>query len=407
MGQQRDTLVPRLRTAVALLAAAGLLFIASWTLIPAPTYSLLTFSVGAPEVCGWLLVIAIVTAATAAADWRRYRAARAAFVFAMVAFVLEGLPLARFPLVARRFAQSVSGTLGDDGLRGVPNGVLARMRPAPLVLTDLLRGIPASEARVARGIVFAEAGGARLTLDVYRPMRGTLSPIVVQIYGGAWQRGAPGNYADFARHLAGLGYVVFAIDYRHAPRWHWPAQLDDVRTALAFVRAHAAEYGGDSSRLALIGRSAGAHLALLAAYDPTAPPVRAVVSYYGPVDLTDAYRHPPSPDPLHVRETETAFIGGTPDDMPAQYRAASPITYVSGALPPTLLIYGSRDHIVEPRYGRLLDERLRAAGATSMMLEIPWADHAFDAVPNGPSAQLAMYHVERFLDWALYGQKDG
>ena len=69
--------------------------------------------------------------------------------------------------------------------------------------------------------------------------------------------------------------------------------------------------------------------------------------------------------------------------------------------PPTLLIYGSRDHVVVPRFAARLDERLRAAGATSVLLEIPWAEHAYDAISFGPSAQLALFYAERFIAWAV------
>ena len=244
-------------------------------------------------------------------------------------------------------------------------------------------------------------------LDIYRPASAGQYPSVVQVYGGAWQRGAPEDDAKFATYLAARGFVVFAIDYRHAPQWPWPAQIEDVRAALGWVREHGGEYDADVSRLALFGRSAGAQLAMVAAYEfnavPFIPamPVRAVVSYYGPVDLTDGYRNPPRPDPLDVRSIEAAFLGGTPDQMPDRYREASPITYVSRRLPPSLLIYGGRDHVVLPRFGAMLDDRLHAVGATSVLLTIPWAEHAFDAIPNGPSGQLSLYYTEQFLEWAL------
>jgi acetyl esterase/lipase len=130
-------------------------------------------------------------------------------------------------------------------------------------------------------------------------------------------------------------------------------------------------------------------------------PIRAVVSYYGPVDLTEGYLNPPRPDPLDVRSIEVAFLGGTPDQVPGRYREASPITHVSRRLPPSLLIYGGRDHVVLPRFAATLDDRLRAAGATSVLLTIPWAEHAFDAIPNGPSGQMSLYYTEQFLEWAL------
>ena len=270
-----------------------------------------------------------------------------------------------------------------------------------IVFVDLFRGVDVGDARVTRGIVFAAPAGVRLMLDIYRPVDAGRYPAVVQIYGGAWQRGAPGDDAAFATYLAARGFVVFAIDYRHAPEWQWPAQIVDVRSALGWIHEHGAEYEADASRLALLGRSSGAQLAMVAAYGPAAVPIRAVVSYYGPVDLTDGYRRPPRPDPLDARSLEETLLGGTPDQVPDRYREASPISYVTRRLPPSLLIYGGRDHVVLPRFGAMLDDRLRAAGATSVFLEIPWAEHAFDAIPNGPSAQLALYYTEQFLAWAL------
>ncbi len=278
------------------------------------------------------------------------------------------------------------------------------MRAAPVVVLDLFRGVAAGDARVVRGIAFAAPAGVPLTLDVYRPPVAGRHPAVVQIYGGAWQRGGPGDDAPFATYLAAHGYVVFAIDYRHAPAWRWPAQIEDVRSALAWIRDHGAEYEADASTLALIGRSSGAQLALIAALEPGALPVRAVVSYYGPIDLEDGYRNPPRPDPLDARSIEATFLDGTPDTAADRYRTASPITYVSGLAPPALLIYGGRDHVVLPRFGAQLDARLRASGTTSVFLEIPWAEHAFDLVRNGPSGQLSLYYTERFLAWAFQTQ---
>jgi acetyl esterase/lipase len=140
---------------------------------------------------------------------------------------------------------------------------------------------------------------------------------------------------------------------------------------------------------------------MLAAYQPDALPVRAVVSYYGPFNLTQGYREPPNPDPLNVRAVLEAFLGGSPDEVPEQYAKASPVSYVTRPLPPTLLVHGSRDHIVEVRFAKAMYKRLRAVGSTSILLEIPWAEHAFDAIFQGPSNQLALYYTERFLAWAL------
>ncbi|MBI3264608.1 MAG: alpha/beta hydrolase [Acidobacteria bacterium] len=382
-------------------AALVLVFLTSWIVLPAPNRPLLALGVGAPELSAWLvfggLVVCVLTLGAAGRD----TLARATLVLAAVATVLASVPLVRLPFVVRRFDGTMRTALGEDFLHGVPSDRRVRMRRAPIAVLDLFLGIDVGEARVTRDVPFAAPDGVRLTLDIYRPVTAGRHPSVVQIYGGAWQRGAPGDDARFATYLAARGFVVFAIDYRHAPQWQWPAQIEDVRTSLGWIREHGGEYGADASRLALLGRSAGAQLAMVAAYEPGALLISAVVGWYGPVDLADGYRNPPRPDPLDVRSIEEAFLGGTPDLVPDRYREASPITYVSRRLPPSLLIYGSRDHVVLPRFGAMLDDRLRAAGATSVLLEIPWAEHAFDAIPNGPSGQLSLYYTEQFLAWAL------
>jgi acetyl esterase/lipase len=390
------------RVPLACAMATIALFLASWIVLPPPTYLLLLLAVGAPEVSVWLAGLALLSGGLALPDVRRSRAARLALGLALLALVLASLPLVRFPAVAARFDAAMHSSLGEYYLAEVPAAVRSEMRRKPLVVGDLLRGIDPGDPHVTRGVPFTTQDGVRLTLDVYHPPKPGRFPAVVQIYGGAWQSGSPSANGVFARYLAGHGYVVFAIDYRHAPRWRWPAQLADVRAALTWVGANGERYGADPARLALIGRSSGGQLAMLAAYAPGAPAVQAVVIYYGPVDLAEGYRHPPRPDPLDVRRVEEAFLGGSPDEQPLRYREASPITYVTRRLPPTLLIYGGRDHIVEPRFGAMLQDRLRKTGTTSVLLEIPWAEHAFDAIPNGMSAQLALFQTERFLAWALY-----
>jgi acetyl esterase/lipase len=401
------TPVRRVPLAVGLAATA--LFLASWIVLPPPTYLLLLLAVGAPEISIWLLGLAVLAVGLALPDVRRSQAAGIAVGVALLAAVLASLPLVQFSAVARRFEAAMRSSLGQHYLAGVSPGARARMRSTPLFLVDLVRGIGPAEARVTRGVLFATHDGIPLTLDVYRPPGSAYrppepgrAPAVVQIFGGAWQTGTPSANGAFADYLAAHGYVVFAIDYRHAPRWQWPTQLADVQAGLEWVRVNGARYGADPARLALVGRSSGGQLAMVAGYGPGAPAVQAVVIYYGPVDLTEGYRHPPRPDPLHVRGVEAAFLGGTPEEQPLRYRAASPITYVTRPLPPTLLIYAGRDNIVEPGFGAMLQRRLRETGTTSVLLEIPWAEHGFDAISNGPSAQLALFETERFLAWALH-----
>ena len=87
--------------------------------------------------------------------------------------------------------------------------------------------------------------------------------------------------------------------------------------------------------------------------------------------------------------------------MPERYRQASAVTYAGQKLPPTLLIYGHRDHIVEARFGEQMDRALKQAGSTSVLLELPWSEHAFDIIPNGLGGQIALSYTEQFIRWAI------
>ena len=381
-------------TVILLVASAVLLFVSIWIVIPAPNMALLALGVGAPELSPALLAASVVvlTAATAIATGLL---GRVAIGLSFAALVLTLWPIARFVTVRSRLDAALAGARAEAPV----DGQFARTRR--FSIRDFVLGIPVDPVTVTRGVVFARPVNQSLSLDVYRPMDAATHPVVVQIYGGAWQRGAPGDDETFARWLASRGYTVFAIDYRHAPQWQWPAQREDVQAALSWVANHAGEHGGDASRIALVGRSAGAQLALVAAYTSESTRISAVVSFYGPTDLVEGWRTPPRPDPLPVRPTLEAYLGGTPDTVLARYKEASPVTYVASRVPPTLLLYGTRDHIVEARFGRELHDRLRAAGAESVLIEVPWSEHAFDFLPNGLAGQLSLYYVERFLAGVL------
>jgi acetyl esterase/lipase len=386
---------------ILLLLLSGLgLFLSAWIVIPAPTFSLLPLSVGAPEVSPWLVglnAIAILLALTSKMIWLR----RVALAFGVAGLIVSLLPVSQLPATNRQADTAMVQALGADYLTKIPQSVQAQMRPQPFVLADVFRGILTRQVRYTSGIPFAAPDGVSLTLDIYQPPQVGRYPAIVVIYGGAWQRGSPSDNAEFNRYMAARGYVVWAIAYRHAPRYRFPAQIEDVQAALAFIQQHATEYETDLERIALLGRSAGAHLAMLAAYRPDAPRIRAVVNYYGPVNLTKGYYDLPHPDPIDVRAVLKAFLGGSPDELPELYRQASPISYVSQPQPPSLLVYGGQDHIIQAKFGRTLGDRLQAVGSQVIFLEIPWAEHAFDAVFNGVSNQLALYYTERFLAWAL------
>jgi acetyl esterase/lipase len=372
--------------------AAALVFLAIWIVLPAPNLWLLPIGVGAPELSPILLAAAVLVLLL---SLRGKSVRKLAVLLSLVAAGLAAVPWWQLKAVTRDFDAAL-----EAAFPGPAPSPSAAMRPSPVVMRDLFLGIDTAQPRINRAIQFATPEGFPLVLDIYRPEATGRYPILVQIHGGAWQRGARADDETFARYFANRGYVVIAIEYRLAPRWRWPAQLEDVRAALAWIRERDTSYDGNADRIAIVGRSAGAQLGLLAAYLEK-PPVRAVVSYYGPTDLVEGWNDPPRPDPISVRSILETLLAGTPEAAPFRYREASPVTYVSAAVPPTLQIQGARDHVVRPRFARDLHQRLRTAGARSALLEIPWAEHAFDAVPQGLSGQLSLYYTERFLAEAL------
>jgi len=310
----------------------------------------------------------------------------------LVASALGGAALALGPgLTARAAARDAGRQL--DALR--PGD-------APMVWRRILREPPVPSPVTTRAVVVPASDGTPLTARLTLPAGDAAPaarPVVVVLYGGAWRAGAATANEGVNRRLAGLGYVVLALDYRHAPRARWPAQRDDVRLGLALLRDSAAAWGADPRRVALWGRSSGGHLATRVAWDTAAPPVtvRGVVAFYAPFDLVAGYTDLPSPDPLDVRAILRDFTGGTPADRPAVYRDASPSTFVRPGLPPTLLVYGRRDHIVLARFGRDAAAALRRARVPVVHLELPAAEHGFDEVPGGPDGQAALWVAERFL----------
>lgn len=388
-----------------ILSAIGL-FLSIWIVTPAPIYSLLPLAVGAPEVCHWLLLLNttafVVLLLSLPGSWLQY----VGLAISVVGIILSMLPFVQLPTAQQQMQLAMEQQLGKDYLKTILKQEWRSPTPHrsplhPFSLIDAFTGIHIGEIRYTPNIQFAAPDGVPLHLNIYRPPQPGKYPGIVVIHGGGWQSGSPETNANFSRYMAARGYTVFAITYRYAPAYKFPAQLEDVRSALAFIQQKAAEYETDITRIALLGRSSGGQLAMLATYQQNPFPIRAVISYYGPSNLAQGYREPPTPDTLNVRYVLEAFLGGTPDQVPEQYAKASPINYVNRPVPPTLLVHGSRDNITRISFPRKLWQSLQASGNLAILLEIPWAEHAFDYIFNGPSNQLALYHTEGFLAWAL------
>jgi acetyl esterase/lipase len=250
--------------------------------------------------------------------------------------------------------------------------------------------------------------GSRNYLDIWRRPdldRDGRAPVLLQVPGGAWMVGSKRQQAyPLMSHLAELGWVCVAINYRLSPRSTWPDQIVDVKRALAWTKEHIAEYGGDPDWVAITGGSAGGHLSSLAALtanDPQFQPgfedadtsVRAAVPFYGLYDFTrsDAIH------PLMVPTLAKYVFKLRRAELREAFRAASPITYVSAEAPPFFVLHGRNDSLIPVEQGRAFSARLREVSRGPVVYaELPFAQHAFDIFGSARATHAALA-VEQFL----------
>ncbi len=291
----------------------------------------------------------------------------------------------------------------------VPALRIARARGLPVSLRRAVRGAgPTAEQGVpgivsVRVVTVVDEPERRLTGDLYRPFAGHGAAIVV-VHGGAWRGGGRGENRPWSKALAAHGYTVLDVDYRLAPSaGSWRAQVTDVLDAHRWLVDHALALDVDPARIVLHGRSAGGHLALLAAFAaPRRDPTRrfrpaAVVALYAPSDLTRLYQEAGGHAGGDVRPGLLALLGEPLAAEPDAYRQASPLAYVRPDLPPSLLIHGTWDDAVPVDHTRRLAHALADAGAPVDAVLLPAARHAFDLMPDSVSSQLAFQAVLAFL----------
>jgi acetyl esterase/lipase len=264
-------------------------------------------------------------------------------------------------------------------------------------------------------LVYATPKGAEpQTLDLYIPRAKTQPlPIVMFIHGGSWKNGNSRlslSSNDFPRALAGLaaqGYVVASINYRLSPGAHFPAALQDVKSAISWLRQHASEHGGDPTRLAVWGASAGGQLAAMAgaacgvmAYEPEEKPAsgapgdcaEAVIDWFGPVDLAAATGQ-------DVKDIVN-YLGCPPEGCaPALLRRASPLAFISPSTPPFLIQQGAADSEVLPSDSKKLYDALKASNVPVAYELYPDVGHGFrkNNAPDEATVAKAMARMTQFL----------
>jgi len=267
------------------------------------------------------------------------------------------------------------------------------------ILTTLLCLLPlasfAGEITVRKDVSFL-GEERKEKLDAYLPPASFARPVpaVVFIHGGSWSHGSKTQNAATCRTLAENGYAVFSIDYLlnevirdgqgkivTTTKVAWPVNFLDCKTALRFVRKNAAEYGVDPGRIAVMGNSAGGHLAMLVAatqdseemnrgglHTDVSNEVSAVINFYGRSVIT--------------QERHDRFAGETPEQTLANAAAASPQTYFTKSLPPFLIVQGDADEVVPVKFNRDLAAKLGELGVPHEYVELPGAGHAFGLQPK-------------------------
>jgi acetyl esterase/lipase len=254
---------------------------------------------------------------------------------------------------------------------------------------------PASaELSIERDVVFARVDGVDLKMDSAKPAElDEPLPGLVLVYGGGWHSG---NKSDWAVHLpvlASLGYVTAAVQYRLAPDYAWPTQIDDVQSAVRYLRAHANELGLDPDCIGAVGASAGGHLALLIGLmdgdertgvetenGEYSSKVQAVVSIAGPTDMR-TWRAGPDADAALLADLGADTEGimknlfGTTDRSAEIVAEASPINYVDADDPPVLMFHGDADTTVPFEQSQALHAELNEAGVENELVVFEDATH--------------------------------
>ncbi len=271
-----------------------------------------------------------------------------------------------------------------------------------MMLSSLIALLTFPAFTVRSDIEYASVAGESLRMDLYLPATEPKSarPAVVVIHGGAWMAGKRQDMAELCKAIAQRGMAAATVSYRLAPKHHWPAMLDDVQTAVRFLRHRAKDFEIDPRRIGAAGASAGGHLAIFLGVRDTRDPkpslypkqssrVRAVLDLFGPTDLASP-DFPPTLDPAF------ALVLGKPrKQAAAEIRDASPIHFVDKRSAPLFIYQGLADPLVPPSQSRLLEQAYRKLGLTVEARYLEGIGH--EVKPDNPASFAALSEGLAFL----------
>lgn len=281
-------------------------------------------------------------------------------------------------------------------IKSVMNPALRFIVLLPALVSHLAWAQPRPDIE---NLVYGKTPRRELTLDLYLPKVSGRPPLLVYIHGGGWRGGNPKDVPFL--HLLDEGIAVASIRYRFSQEARFPAQIDDVKSALSWLRENANTHGYDSSRVALAGGSAGAHLAMLAGCttDEKTGPVRAVVSFFGPADFLLRARTQPD-NANKPGSTTHGLLGGAPLDDEELAKSASPAFHVNAKSPPLLIFHGDADRTVLRDQSERMAAAYRAASRPVMTHFKPEAAHAIADFQDAESRKLLVDFLNQYLGGA-------
>lgn len=263
-------------------------------------------------------------------------------------------------------------------------------------------------AKVLRDLPYVTNGHEMQKLDLYLPAV-PKGPLLVVIHGGGWMQGSK-NKAEGLPMLAG-GYAVANLDYRLSQHAIFPAQIEDCKTAIRWLRAHAAEYGYDPNCIGAWGGSAGGHLVAMLAATGTvkdfdvgenldqSSSIQCGVDVFGPADLVDWT--PPSKNPIiQTTGPESVIVkllGGTAAEKGELAKRASPVTWVTKDCAPLFIMHGTIDQLVGLEQSQKLEAKLKAAGAEVTLDVVEGAGHGGGQYFSGDRPQRLLDFLNRHL----------
>jgi acetyl esterase/lipase len=287
---------------------------------------------------------------------------------------------------------------------------------APLTPASASQPAQAGAGRTDANVTYCSPGGVDLKMDIFYPRTQDKAPAPVALYlhGGGWTTGDKSwvNSVLKQEELTGRGYLVAAINYRLAPQYKWPAQIEDAKCAVRFLRANASKYNLDPNRIGAWGESAGGHLAALlgttgpdagfegdGGYADQSSRVQAVVTMCGPADFTSATFNATS------RQFAARILGILPERATETLRLASPVTHISADDAPFLIVQGEKDPLVPPGQARELYDKLQAAGVPATLVMVKNGGHVFQPTggPISPSLAEIGKTTYDFFDQMLRG----